>query len=229
MTWRIENQGTVSLRVGDKTTTAPSHPLGTVVRAFDSYWGAGEFILLKAGGSITNGHLVAWDSLHSAVSCPTTGNTARPVGVATLGVSSGEYFWAQIAGQTYVKAGASVAAGTPVGVTGTGSIGASGAGVEVQGMISVIASAGTVTATGSTVNGSTTLSVPGGALGFFVGAALSGTGIAGGTTVLAISYDEKTVTMSAAATATGTVTVTATFTIPAICSFQRPSFQGRIT
>lgn len=227
MTWRIENQGTVSLRVGDTTTTAPSHPLGTVVRAYDSYWGAGEFILLKAGGSITNGHLVAWDSLHSAVSCPTTGNTARPVGVALNTLSSGDYFWAQIAGQNYVKAGASVAAGTPVGVTGTGSIGASGAGVEVQGMISVIASAGTVTATVSTVNGSPTILCPGGARGFFVGITLSGTGLSG--TVTAISYDEKTITASANASATGTVTATGTFTGYNICSFQRPAFQGRIT
>lgn len=227
MTWRIQNNGTYSLRIGDTTTTAPPHPLGTIVRAADSYWGSGEFILLKAAGSITNGHVVAWDSLHAAVSCPTTGNTARPVGVAINALSSGDYFWAQISGQNYVKAGASVAAGSPVGMTGAGSIGASGAGIEVQGMISVIASAGTVTGTCVTTNGSPTLKFPNGARGFFVGAALSGTGISG--TVTAISYDEKTVTASANASATGQITATGTFTGYNICSLNRPSFQGRIT
>ena len=77
-------------------------------------------VVLGRAETITNGHLVAWDSLYAAVSCPTTGNTARAVGVAQNGLSSGDYFWAMIAGQSYVKAGASVAAGTPVGVTATG-------------------------------------------------------------------------------------------------------------
>lgn len=227
MTWRIQHPATISLRIGDTTTTAPPHPLGSIVRAADSYWGSGEFILLKAGGTITNGQLIAWDSLHSAVACPTTGNTARPVGSALNGLSANDYFWGQITGQAYVKAGASVAAGTPVGVTGTGSIGASGAGIEVQGLISVIASAGTVTATVVTTNGSPTIFCPGGARGFIVGGALSGTGLSG--TVTAISYDEKTITASANASASGTVTATCTFTGFNICSMNRPSFQGRIT
>lgn len=228
MTWRIQGPNVYSLRIGDTTTTAPPHPLGTIVRANDAYWGSGEFILLKAAGSITNGHLVAWDSLYAAVSCPTTGNTARAVGVAQNGLSSGDYFWAMIAGQSYVKAGASVAAGTPVGVTATGSIGASGAGIEVQGMISVIASAGTVTATGTTTNGSPKIYFPSGARGFYVGATLSGTGVGAGT-VSAISYDEKTVTSTANSTASASVTVTATHTGYNICQLDRPHFQGRIT
>ena len=229
MTWRIQEGIISDLRIGDKSTTAPSLPLGTIVKAQDAYWGAGTFILCKAAGVITNGYLTAWDLRYASANCPTTGNTARPVGVSLNTTAANDYHWVQIDGLAYCKATASVAAGAPVGVTGAGTIGATGAGIEVQGMNSSYASAATLTCTASTVNGSTEVKVPGKAAGFFVGIALSGTGVAGGATLSAISYDEQTLTMSAAATATGTITLTGTFTGYNIVVMDRPHFQGRIT
>ena len=59
--------------------------------------------------------------------------------------------------------------------------------------------------------------------------ALSGTRIAGGTTITAISDDMRSVTMSANATASGSVSVTGTYTGFIKAQISRPFVQGQVT
>jgi hypothetical protein len=69
--------------------------------------------------------------------------------------------------------------------------------------------------------------------GWFIGAYLSGTGIAAGTTVVSIDPDNRTVTLSADTTAQVTGTVTATYNNATvyynIVHINRPFAQGAIT
>lgn len=205
------------------------NPLGVVIEAADPYWGGAEFAYMKANGVIAIGNLVVWDNLWQATACPNTANLGRAVGVALSALVAGQFAWVQLGGQAIVSATASVAAGTIFGLTGAGTVGASTAGKEINNAVSALASATTVVkATGQTINGSAQLLVPN-TEGWFVGIAVTGAGIPGGTTVLAIAKDNRSVTMSANATATAAgVAVTGTYTGFIAATINRPFAQGQI-
>ena len=229
MVWTVQDNYIGFPRIVDTpSTTVPQFPLGTTVRGVDNYWGGGEFILLKANGTISNGNLVVWDLSNFATACPNTANMAQPVCTALNAFSSGQYGWFQISGRAYISTTASVAAGTAFGITGAGTVGASSAGKEIENAVSVAPGTTTVVKTNvSTVNGSPVITVPGGADGWFPGVTMTGTGISG--TIVSIAPDNRTVTLSANASATGIISATATYTNFIIAAIDRPFAQGRIT
>lgn len=215
---------------------------GELLTAYDSWWGGGEFMYVKANGSIRQFGLVVitntfnsttsqWEALVTEV--PNTANLGRSLGVAMAAMTSGQYGWIQIGGVVPVNCTASVAADTTFGIVAAGQGGALAISKQIVNARVVGAATTTVAKTNCVASsGSTQLTVTN-ADGWFVGAYLSGTGIAAATTVTAISPDNKTVTLSAATTAQITGTVTATYNNATIfynvAHINRPFAQGVIT
>lgn len=229
MTWTTFEDTLGLPRVGDmsNTTKADAIQLGTIVRFTDPYWGGGEFIYLKANGTINNGNLVTWDLSNFATAVPNTANLGVPVASAVGASVSGAFGWFQISGQAYISTTASVAAGTGFGLTGAGTVGALTAGKQIVNAVSRAPGTTTVVKTNvGTVNGSNVITPAAGADGWFVGATMSGTGISG--TITSISPNGKEVTLSANASATGLISATATYTGFIIASMDRPLAQGQI-
>jgi hypothetical protein len=215
--------------------------MGTIISANDPYWGGGEYIYVRYAGTVSQFGLVAitpvfdagngrwrWD----AVNAPNTANLGTALGIAMVGGTIGSYAWVKIAGLVPVNSTSSIAIATPFGVVAAGQAGVLAAGKQILG--AVIAGAATITSAKTLCfaqNGSTALTVPN-ANGWFIGAYLSGTGIAAGTTVTAISPDGRTVTLSAATTAQVNGTVTATYNNGTVfynvAYVNRPSVQGQI-
>lgn len=219
-------------------STTQKHPLGTKFDAVDPFWGYGEFVYGKAANALNVGNLVTpGATFHNYDKTPNTANTGAPCLVAVNEFASGAFGWFQKAGICVVKSTATVAAATPVGLTGAGTIGANTAGKQILGYNQLASQTATKAISNvQTLNGSSVLVCPGGYDGFFLGAALSGTGIPGSTVVAQLDPDGKTVYMGSAvgtidklATATGTVTVTATFTGYSIGQIESPFVQGAIT
>lgn len=216
--------------------TTQRHPLGLILTGCDPYWGSGEFIYVKSNDAIIKGSVCAWNGSYLAVLVPNTANQGFPVGVAMAPMASGKYGWLQIGGLAVYKTGSTVAADTGIGITAAGVIGTLAAGKQILGCRNVTAATGTVTGTGSTKNGSSVLTFANGYDGFFLGAALSGTGIPASTVAASMGADGKTILMGSAigtvdklATADGTVTVTGTYTGYGAGILNRPFAQGAIT
>ena len=213
---------------------------GIVVDAVDPYWGGGEFIYCKAGGTIRQFGLVVLTPAVSggkmtyvATEVPNTTILGRMVGVAMVPAASGNFFWVQIGGIVPVNCNASVAADTTFAIAAAGQGGALAAGKQIVNARVVIAASQTVAKTNCTANsGSTRLLVPS-ADGWFAGAYLSGTGIAATTTVTDIDPSGTIVTLSLATTAAVAGTVTATYNNATVyynvAHINRPFAQGAIT
>jgi hypothetical protein len=227
--------------IGEVDST-PRHPPGFFLTAVDNWWGAGEFVYARAAGVITQYALCVFTPVfdttlkswrYDATEVPNTANLGRTLAVATNVMAIGEYGWFQTAGIVPVDCNASVAADTAFGIAAAGQGGAITAGKQVLNS-RVIAPATTTVAKPNSLaaSGSTILQVTD-AEGWFVGAYLSGTGVAAGATVAKISPDGRTVTMSAAATAAINGTVTATYNNGTIfynvAHLNRPFAQGQIT
>lgn len=233
----VGNQQLTPYNLPDTTERVQS---GLVVSAVDPYWGGGEFIYVKANGSIrmyglcvitpviSGGKIV-----YNATEVPNTANLARTLGVAMVPASSGEFLWLCIGGVVPVNCAAAVAADTAFGIAAAGQGGATAAGKEILGGRVVIASTTTVVKTGCVANsGSTDLRVPN-ADGWFVGGYISGTGIPAATTISDIDPSGTRVTLSAATTAAVNGSVTVTYNNATIyynvAHINRPHAQGRIT
>jgi hypothetical protein len=133
---------------------------------------------------------------------------------------------------TPVDCNASVAADTTFGIAAAGQGGANTAGKQILNARVMIAAAATVAKAGVANSGSNKLQVSG-ADGWFIGAYLSGTGIAAGTTITDIDPSGTQVTLSAVTTAAVNSTVTATYNNATIfynvAHLNRPFAQGAIT
>jgi len=220
-------------------TTARVLP-GTILDAVDPYWGGAEFIYCKAAGSIRQFGLVvltpsfaSGQVVYNATEVPNTANLGRTVGVAMTIATSGQFIWVCISGVVPVNSSAAVAADTTFGIAAAGQGGANSAGKQILNARVVVASTQTVAKAGCTANsGSTRLLVPS-ADGWFIGAYLSGTGIAAATTVSDIDPSGTIVTLSTATTAAVAGTVTATYNNATvyynIAHINRPFAQGAIT
>lgn len=221
---------------------APRLQPGLLITAVDNWWGCGEFIYARANGTIRQFGLCVllpvFDSTlgswrYDATEVPNTANLGRALCVAQIALTSGQYAWFMVTGITPVNCSASVAADTTFGITAAGQAGANTAGKQILNARVVAAGATTVVKAGCTANsGSTTLVVPN-SDGWFVGAYLSGTGIAALTTVTAISPDGRTITLSVATSAIVNGSVTATYNNATIfynvAHLNRPFAQGAIT
>lgn len=213
---------------------------GMIVSAVDPFWGGGEFMYVKANGSIRQYGLVVLTQtivssqvVYNATEVPNTANLGRTLAVAMVPASSGQFLWVCIGGVVPVNCQAAVAADTTFGIAAAGQGGANSAGKQILNARVVIASTTTVAKAGCTAaSGSTKLLVPN-ADGWFAGAFLSGTGIAAATTVSDIDPSGTVVTLSTATTAAVAGTVTATYNNATIyynvAHINRPFAQGAIT
>lgn len=215
---------------------------GQVLSGADLYWGGGEFMYVKAGGSIRqfglcvilptfNSTLQQWE--YVATEVPNTANLGRTLGVAMRNATVNQYLWLQIAGVTPVNCSASVAADTTFGITAAGQGGANSAGKQILNARVVAAGSTTVVKAGCFApNGSTILNVPN-CDGWFPGIYLSGTGIQAGTTATNIDINARTVTLSLATNATVNGSITGTYNNATIfynvAHINRPLAQGAIT
>lgn len=215
---------------------------GNFVTAVDNYWGAGEFIYGRAGGSIRAFGLCSilpvFDSTLNSyrfdvTEVANTANLGRALCVSQLALTTGQYSWFMVTGITPVNCNASVAADTTFGIAAAGQGGANGAGKQVlNARIVAAASTTVVKANCSAPNGSLVLQVPN-SDGWFVGAYLSGTGIQAGTTVASIDASGRWVTLSAATNALVSGSITATYNNATVfynvAHLNRPFAQGAIT
>lgn len=206
-------------------------PLGTKITFVDPYYGLQEMVYAQAAAAQECGSVVFFATGWQATDIPNTANMGRPVAVAKANMASGAYGWYITAGTTPWSATASVAAGTAFGITGAGQVGANTAGKQILGAVVQIAGTGTFTKTGTTNVAALTkrrLQLPN-VDGLFVGLAVSGTGIAGGSTIAAIDSSGNFATLSADMTAAGTVTITFTYTNYLVVYAQEAFTQGAIT
>ena len=211
--------------------------LGTVIEAIDPYWGYGEFMYIKSNDAILKGSLVIVGTFPTFLGTllPSTASLGAPFGVAMAPMASGTYGWIQISGCAVYKTSATVAADAAVGIGTAGMIGAYS---TLKGMVNVHnlkAATATTTVTAGTTTGTGVLTT-GGYDGFFIGMALSGTGIPASTVVAGLSSDGRTILTGSAigtfgdknSTATGTITLTGTYTGYGAGMIMRPSTSSAV-
>lgn len=222
--------------------TVEKVPTGTMVTANDSYWGCLEVVYGRATASIRMGGLVTlapvWDSTAGrfrmdVTEVANTANLGTNVAVALSSMTVGQFGWFAVSGIVPLNCNASLAVGAVPGIVAAGQAGANTAGKQLLNTKGVATAATTVAkANCIAANASRRLLTPN-ADGWFIGAYLSGTGIAAGTTVVSIDSDGRTVTLSADTTAQVTGTVTATYNNATvyynIVHINRPFAQGAIT
>jgi hypothetical protein len=217
--------------------TTQRQALGMTVMAVDPFWGTGEFIYIKSADAILKGSLVMWDEAYNGALLPTTTLQGFPFGVAMAPIPSASFGWLQISGRAVYKTNATVTADSAVAVAAAGIAGASVAGKQLVNVRNRISATGTVTGSALTTNGTNVLLFQKGYDGFFLGAALTGTGIGASAVVAGLDPDGKRVytgtaigTLSGAnQTATAQVTVTGTYTGFGSGIINRPFAQGAIT
>jgi len=199
--------------------TTQRHQLGLRTTACDNFWGGADFMYVKSTDAILKGSVVMWDEAFNAVLLPSTALQGFAFGVAMAPMASGTYGWVQLSGRAVYKTNATVAADAILAVAAAGILGATATGKQVLGIRNRISATGTKVLTGTTKNGSSVLKFTDGYDGFFLGMALSGTGIPASTVVAKLDPDGRTVMMGSAigtvdklATADGTVSVTGTYT-----------------
>ena len=213
------------------------HALGTRLHATSNDYqavagvgngGGGEFIYVKAAGTIVCGQLVHVDKDWNLLVVPVTPNTGRPAYVAISDfTATNAYGWVMASGMCPIKTSVAATVGAVfVGTAGVVSP-TPAAGKALLGATCLIAASGTFTKIGTTTKGSKEIRVADTA-GLYVGLVPSGTGIAAGT-IESINPGGVAFNNSAVATATGTVTVTFTHTGYGIFHIEHPFVQGQIT
>lgn len=224
--------------------TTQRHQLGTTVVAQDEFWGQGEFMYIKSNDAILKGSLVAYGGAASALGVttaylgtllPSTAGQGFPFGVAMAPMASGTFGWIQISGVTVYKTNATVAADTAVAVAAAGIAGTLANGKQLVGVRNTIAATGTTTVLAGTTIGTDVLTTNG-YQGFFLGMALSGTGIPASTVVAALSGDGRTIYTGSAigtrgdklSTGTAGITLTGTYTGYGQGVISRPYAQGQV-
>ena len=197
-------------------------------------------LYVKANGTIRMGGLVVVTPAvvggiyaYLATECPNTTILGRAVYVAMVPFTTGQFGWVCAAGLVPVNCTASVAADTTFSIAAAGQGGAAAISKQIVNARIVVAATATVAKAGATANsGSTRLNISG-ADGWFIGAYLSGTGIAALTVVSDIDPSGTQVTLSVATTAAVNGTVTATYNNATIfynvAHINRPFAQGAIT
>lgn len=231
----------------------PPIPTGVIVQAEDPVWGPGEFIFAKANGTIPIKALCTitplWNSTTrnfdwNAIVCPNTANLGKMVGVcmseqgsvgAVNALTVGQFGWFQITGNVPINGTATVAAGTSVGITAAGQIGAFAAGKQVNNAQSVTPATQTVVtavAGAPGITGGFTFQLAN-VDGWFVGGYASGTGVGAAAIVQSIDRIGNVITVSVANTAAPSGNMTVTYNNATIfynvVQLNRSFAQGQIT
>lgn len=217
--------------------TVQRQVLGMTVMAVDPFWGTGEFLYIKSNDAILKGSLVCWDETYQGTLLPSTTLQGFPFGVAMAPIPSGSFGWLQLSGRAVYKTNATVAADTNMAVAAAGIAGTLVAGKQLVNFRNRIAATGTLTVSVLTTNGTNALVAQKGYDGFFLGMALTGTGIGASAVVAGLDPDGKRIytgtaigTLSGAnQTASGQVTLTGTYTGFGSGIISRPFAQGAIT
>lgn len=223
--------------VGDFFTpdTTQRFKLGQCIRAIDpdGDFGSGEFVYGIAAGTINAHNLVTMVEDFSASANPTTANTGAPVFVSLAGMTVGQYGWFQKSGACVVKTATTIAAGTPVGISAAtaGSADTNGAGRQILSAKVLKASAATETTVAELSLNPQEIRVMKvqDASKFFVGMALSGTGVGAASVVASIDVTNHIITGTVDNTAAGTITLTGTYTGYLKLYVDSPFIQGAIT
>jgi hypothetical protein len=221
--------------------TTQRHPLGSIITFNDPYWGGGEAIYLQmpASTALKVGHILAYDTATADVAsaAANTANLGKSIAFlmnAVASNASAQYAWCIISGQFPVYSNASVAADTGIGIVAAGQAGAQAAGKQILNCRVTKPATTTVVKANTQQFSSTVLrATVGGTDGWFVGVALSGTGVGAAAVINAIDPDNRTVTASVVSTASNSVSVTGTYNDATsfwnVCTFNRPFLQGAIT
>lgn len=201
--------------------TTQRHQLGLQVEAMDPYWGFGVFQYVKSNDAILKGSVcqVGTAETFLATLYPNTANLGIPAAVAMAPIPSGSYGWLQLVGMAVYKTNATVAADTAPGIAAAGILGTFATGKGLVNLHNVKSATATKTVSANTQNGTGVLTT-GGYDGFFIGMALSGTGIPASTVVAKLDPDGRTIYTGSAigtlgdknSTATGLITLTGTYT-----------------
>ena len=88
------------------TSTTKNHPYGTIVRAIDPTYGAGEFIYLLGVASTIVGSVVFYVASTGVTALSSTSgvtNGGAPLAVAMSANVASQYGWYQIAGDAVIK------------------------------------------------------------------------------------------------------------------------------
>lgn len=103
MAWHISDQRIGTQPIAD-TSTVKNHALGTIVRASDPTYGAGEFIYLEGAANTVAGMVYFYDLRNGAIVTTTSGvvDGGGPIAVAMSANVNGQYGWYQIAGDAVV-------------------------------------------------------------------------------------------------------------------------------
>lgn len=117
MTFLVTDPKIGSQAIAD-TSTEQKHPLGTIVRAVDPTYGAGEFIYLKGLDTTAVGSWVTYNADDFSTTL-LAANAIGPVAVSLSANVTGSYGWYQIAGKAVGKALASYADDALVWASGT--------------------------------------------------------------------------------------------------------------
>lgn len=96
-------EDTIGMQPIAVTDTVQNHRLGTIVRAEDPTYGAGEFIYLKGVASTAIGSWVTYN-LDDGTTALLAANAIGPVGVAMSANVASQYGWYQISGKAVGKA-----------------------------------------------------------------------------------------------------------------------------
>ena len=134
------------------TSTTQKFPLGTIVRAEDPTYGAGEFIYLKGVGSTVVGSIVEYDTSFQTGLSTIAVEEPRPLAVAMSANVANQYGWYQISGEAVmVKSSAvSFAAGAIVG---------SGSGLAIVPVTALVMQGALVAVVASATSGGTSVRV----------------------------------------------------------------------
>lgn len=98
----VENQ--LGIQPIANTSTVQNQPLGTIIRAYDSVLGQGEFIYLLGVASTVVGNTVTYSATTGQTTLsPSTAQNANPVAVAMSANVASQYGWYQIGGLATVK------------------------------------------------------------------------------------------------------------------------------
>jgi hypothetical protein len=114
------------------SSPVPSHPLGTIVRAFDPLYGEGEFIYLVGVAATVVGSVATWGGvsgsgaagkpIYQTALAPSTANLGQPLAIAMSANVAGQYGWYQIAGTAVVAENATFAAAAKAYLAGSGQL-----------------------------------------------------------------------------------------------------------
>lgn len=144
MAYKIRGQ-TLGMQAIADTSTTQNHEVGTIVQAYDSTYGRGEFIYLKGVASTVVGSTVTYNTSSFQTTLAAVGtNKAQPVAFAMSANVASQWGWYQIGGIAIAKktCTVSLAANAAVGVLTTGLVAGTGSGKEISGaLVAVVASA----------------------------------------------------------------------------------------